>query len=656
MILKSVRIENFKCIEDSNEFSIEQVTCLVGKNESGKTAILQAINKLNPIMADEEDFQDLGEYPRRKWSEYKERREESPDNVLTTTWELESEDAETIKDSFGSEVLQSDTFTVTKGYNNEPYFDFEVDEKKTVDFFLKNSELNVEERKKLKETNTVPELIGELESRESASDHESRLLEILKESFPDESLADAMIALLDSRLPKSLYFADYQKLPGEVSIDQLRSKEQTNQLGFSDRIFIALLDLAGTSPSEIAEMGKFEQLVAELEGVSNRISEEIFAYWSQNKHLEVEFRFDQGRPEDPPPFNKGFIFRTRIKNSRHRVSVNFDERSTGFVWFFSFLVWFSQVRKNYGENLIIMLDEPGLSLHARAQRDLLRYINEQLAPDFQVIYTSHSPFMIDPNNLLSARTVEDVISKEEVDDVVKEIILGTKVGDRVFSTDRDTLFPLQAALSYDLTQTLFIGKHTLLVEGPSDLLYLNWASRELQKEGREYLDSRWVITPVGGIDKVNSFLALFTGNKLHVAVLTDFHADQKKTVRNLKESELLRSGHVFSAEMYVDQDEADTEDMLGRSFYVSLVNKCYSLSKKLPVKKPKGADLPVRVLEEVENHFRTLPPEVPELSHLEPAAYLLENAGKLRSTLPDLEQAIERFEKLFHDLNLLLTE
>ena len=49
MKLLSATIENFKCIEDSTEFSLDQVTCLVGKNEAGKTALLEALYKLNPV-------------------------------------------------------------------------------------------------------------------------------------------------------------------------------------------------------------------------------------------------------------------------------------------------------------------------------------------------------------------------------------------------------------------------------------------------------------------------------------------------------------------------------------------------------------------------------------------------------------------------------
>jgi len=107
--------------------------------------------------------------------------------------------------------------------------------------------------------------------------------------------------------------------------------------------------------------------------------------------------------------------------------------------------------------------------------------------------------------------------------------------------------------------------------------------------------------------------------------------------------------------MYVDQDEADIEDLLGRLFYVSLVNECYNLdnSKKLPMEKP--ADAPVRVLEEAERHFALLPhEEVPEFNHYIPSLFLINNAAKLVSIVPDLDRSLDRFEKLFRDLNGLL--
>jgi len=229
---------------------------------------------------------------------------------------------------------------------------------------------------------------------------------------------------------------------------------------------------------------------------------------------------------------------------------------------------------------------------------------------------------------------------------------GTKVGDQVLSTDTDTLFPLQAALGYDITQTLFVGKHTLLVEGPSDLLYIKWASDYLVEQKRKGLDKRWTVTPCGGITKVSSFMSLFGGSGLHVAVLTDYGRGDKAKVRELRESKLLKDGHVFTADMYLDSAaEADVEDILGRDLYVHLVNTAYGLKGKnvLPNARPNGA--PERVAAEVEEHFRTLPASVPEYDHYAPARYLIEHSSEL--SLSGLDEALGRFERLFGDLNAL---
>lgn len=82
----------------------------------------------------------------------------------------------------------------------------------------------------------------------------------------------------------------------------------------------------------------------------------------------------------------------RIYNTKHRVTLPLKNRSKGFLWFFSFLVWFSKIQGKKDTNYILLLDEPGLSLHASAQNDLLRFIEEKLAPEYQVLYTTHSPF------------------------------------------------------------------------------------------------------------------------------------------------------------------------------------------------------------------------------------------------------------------------
>ncbi|MFP3449507.1 hypothetical protein SB765_31760, partial [Pseudomonas sp. SIMBA_067] len=76
--------------------------------------------------------------------------------------------------------------------------------------------------------------------------------------------------------------------------------------------------------------------------------------------------------------------------------------------------------------------------------------------------------------------VEDVVKR---DNRGRALVEGTKVRDDVLLVDKDTLFPLQGALGYEITQSLFVGKNTLLVEGPSDILYLQAPSMAVQQRG-----------------------------------------------------------------------------------------------------------------------------------------------------------------------------
>lgn len=644
MKLRTVRIQNYKSIDDSGEFSIQDLTCLAGKNESGKTALLQALRRLNPVESSEREFSEF-EFPRSRMPDYDPAKLPP---VVTTTWELSDAEVAAVEATIGAGTLQSRTVTVSKSYGaKSTSWGLQIDEERVIGFLVgQGEELSAAQAERVAKAKTIAELKAMVtQLGDKATINEKKLVEGLTQ-FREGRPSLAAIDVLN--LPNFLYFSTYESMPGRVNVEDLIARaDDEDEIDEGERIFLALLQLARTSLDEIKGAQLSEALIGRLEGVSNYITRAIFDYWSQNRHLKVKFDYREGLPGDDPPFNTGHVFSTRVENLRHGVTVGFDERSTGFVWFFSFLVWFSQMEKTYGDNLVILLDEPGLSLHGAAQGDLLRYIKEKLLPTYQVIYSTHSPFMIDAGDLLSVRTVEDFVTKDDR-------ALGTKVGDKVLSTDADTIFPLRAVLGYDITQTLFVGEHTLLVEGPSDLLYLTWASQELRARGREALDPRWVIAPAGGIDKIGSFIVLFGANKLHVAVLTDFHSGDKAKVRSLRDSEVLRTGHVFSADTFAGASEADVEDILGRDLYVSLVAAAYGLSGADEFAMPKPAEASPLVMREVEEHMRLVPAAVAQFDHYAPAAYLVANWTTLAGTLPNVDLALDRFEEFFKAVNALL--
>ena len=654
MLLKKVRVTNFKCVEDSGWWRVGPVACLVGKNESGKTALLQALYRLNPYAREEAKFDRVNEYPRRYLTEYDKRHGGEDADAIETEWTLQDSDIEELNKELGAGAVRSGEVTIAKGYDNRRKWGINVDEQAVVNHLMKQAEFDKAEREAASKCTNVEELRSHIkELNKNATERQKALAAEIEKRFKEKDATSRAIEILEEKLPKFLYFSQYNKMPGQVSLEEVTRKQAENRLTDDDRVFLAFLGLVGTNLKQLAEQTSFEPLIARLEAASNKISDEIFHYWSQNRHLKIQVRVDAGRPGDPSPFNTGWIMRIRIENLRHNVTVRFDDRSTGFVWFFSFLVLFSQVKKTHGDNLIILLDEPGLSLHAKAQADLLRYINEKLRPHHQVVYTTHSPFMVDVDNLLGTRTVEDLVSK---DGLGVDLVFGTKVGDDILSTDRDTLFPLQGALGYDITQSLFVGKHTLLVEGPSDLLYLKTMQYELGKRKRATLDHRWTICPSGGVDKVAAFVSLFGGNKLDIAVLIDYVHGKKGQVERLRQSKLLLDGHVLTADSYSGQPEADIEDIIGARTYKELVNLCYGLKPEHRIQRQDQKDISMRVLKEVEDHFKSLPTGTPAFDHFEPAMFLMENREKLFVELPGVEDALSRFESLFADLNKLLPE
>ena len=344
----------------------------------------------------------------------------------------------------------------------------------------------------------------------------------------------------------------------------------------------------------------------------------------------------------------------RIKNNNHKATLPLSERSAGFVWFFSFLAQFKQLRKTPGNgNAIILLDEPGLTLHGKAQGDLLRYIVERLLPDHQVIFTTHSPFMVPMDRLADVRIVEDVVIEKSGK---RPEVKGTKVRSDVLEVNDDTLFPLQGALGYEVTQSLFIGANTWLVEGPSDILYLQVVSQALTKRRRVGLDPKWTLCPSGGIDRIAPFVRLFGGNRINVAVLSDIANGDKTKIENLKKANILKSGHFYTCADFTNQAESDVEDLFDADLFVEMLNGAYKPpAANVVTKDALMASAPTaRIVKKAEALFKLMPTTVAEFDHFGASRWLLENPFVLDADTPAVCTTLDRFEEVFKTFNNLL--
>jgi hypothetical protein len=520
-----------------------------------------------------------------------------------------------------------------------------IAEPRVVQELITRANLDKAERAQIGACDTLKGVAVAISTLESMSPRQQALLFELETICPDGN-TELFQAFLRSRLPKFIKFSEYYLLPGRVALSSVLSRLEQKATTREDRVFLALLHLAGRSLENMTAFADSEHHIAALEATSNRLSDEISKYWTTNQHLSVQFRSEPGRATDAAPFNSGYVFETRIHNARHRVTINFDERSTGFVWFFSFLIWFSHLRGEYGGNLVILLDEPGLHLHGKAQADLLRYINERLGPYHQIVYTTHSPYMIDPDAISSVRTVED---RSEVGNVS-----GTKVREHpALESDADTVLPIMGALGSYTTRTLLDGANPLLVSTVSDMFILCWFSRELNARERIGLDDGWTVTPAGDLTKLPSLASLVPTWGRKAAIIAGMQLrPRNQTERILQTAIGKRAGFLFLND-YVAQTEADFEDLIGRRLYNALLANTYRLRRRDQLPENKPDDAPTRLVQETEMRFGRLH-RYGRFDRFEPARYLTVTSRQVIARYSGFSGALERFERLFKDLNALL--
>jgi len=438
-------------------------------------------------------------------------------------------------------------------------------------------------------------------------------------------------------------------MEGQVNIDALKQRQAENRLNPSDHPMLGLIALADVEIDQILNSQKTQDLKNQLEGAGNYLSRQILKYWSQNKHISLRFDVRPAKAGDPLGMQTGTNLWAEVYDSAHLVTVRVGTRSRGFIWFFSFLAWFSQ-QKNSDSNLILLLDEPGLFLHAKAQRDLLNYIDAELK-GHQVIYSTHSPFMVDVKHFDRIRIVRDRSMEE--DRPLPQEEEGTKVFTDILKADEGTLFPLQGALAYDITQTLFVGPNSLVIEGVSDLVYLPVISDWLQKLRRTALDPAWTLSPVGGVDKAPTFIALFHAQEgLNIATLLDLQSKDKQKVENLYKQQLMKQSHVMTYADFTKTKEADIEDMFDPQLYLELVNEAYKDDLQAPLA---PASLPphTRIVVRIEDYLKANAMKNGVVfNHFRPAAHM---ATHIDVWGPKLDKpTLDRFEEAFKALNALL--
>lgn len=668
MRLKSFQIENFRSINNSGPVKAARVTALLGRNESGKTNLLLALRSLKSSD---------GLHPLSKTKDFPRHRrlEECTDQTVAvkTTWELSEVERTELTTIFPrcknvKEIEVGRTYAAKRWvkFTNLKPIDLSKETiansaKKLRAALLKAAEgLEEAPQKKLEQAAAKfeEEIVAEEDPidwgvtalkaltsfRQAVADANTRLAdqadatlgdleELAKTLAGDEEAHKKACNWIVEKLPVFIYLDEYPELPGHQNIAQYldRKSKGDQNLTEADRNFEKLCKVAGLAPQQLQEL--FTQRDQETRNqLANRagavVTSEIRRLW-KDRQLTVRFNLDAEHMDtfvsDP--------------TATYPVEVNFDDRSRGFKWFFSFYMTFAADTKGgSAENAILLLDEPGLYLHAMSQGDLLHHLWRDFSN--QIIYTTHSPFMVPTRDLDSVRTVN----------------IGQETGTTATNDptgDSRTLFPLQSALGYSLAQSLFVGPKNLVVEGVTDYWILSSISSYLAEAGNTKLDPELTITPGGGAQRIPYMVALLTSEQLTVLVLLDHEKQSSDTKGELVRAKLIREENVVFVTEAFENDvvqEADLEDLLDPAVYEALVRESYSgeLKGKKLVLNPK---IP-RITKRFEAALADLGIE---FHKTRPARLLLNRMAAKPADVVNSKVA-DRFELLFNKINTRLAK
>jgi hypothetical protein len=281
------------------------------------------------------------------------------------------------------------------------------------------------------------------------------------------------------------------------------------------------------------------------------------------------------------------------------------------------------------------LDEPGLHLHPTAQQELIAFF-ERLSEDNQIIYSTHSPFLIDGEHLHRVRTVTEDESGH------------SRIDAETWSSDRETIFPLQAAAGYAMVRGLFQHKDNVLVEGMSDYYYLHALAEQCRATGRETLADDIYLTPCGGTKYVGHIASLFLGQDVRPLILLD--GDDAGRVRQnalLNELYAANAAAVLMLDVALAQpgNDVEIEDILDEGVLLSGVNGCLSCRARLNASDRMAGSLPSQVEAWAVRSTTTLPKGWKASVAIWLVSHWAENATRL----PD--DVLDRASLLFSAIN-----
>ena len=608
MKLTRFKVTNFRSVDDSDWIEVDDVTALIGVNESGKTNLLLPLWKLNP--ARDGEIQQTSDFPKKMFGEIRAKPADYP--FVTAEFTTDGV-TDRIARMAGVTLDVVRIVQVTRFFDGHYHVTFPEYKLETavatqwVKEQLSSTAEKVGRASVLRqEVNIQQPLIDGISQaaarffhEEMSSEELSGLCDQIEALLPDKPaktskivpVVEQLLEVLETRIqrintpnpgdkgdvagivissiPKFVYYSNYGNLDSEIYLPHVVENLKRNDLGAKEaakartlRVLFSFVDLEA---EEILQLGKDfhdendpsrEPTEEEIERINeakqtrsillqsagSKLTEKFREWWRQG---DYRFRFEAD----------GNHFRIWVSDVLRSTEVELENRSSGLQWFLSFYLVFLVESSDQHENATLLLDEPGLSLHPLAQRDLSAFF-ESLSKSNPIIYTSHSPFLVDADRLERARKVyvaENGTTKATPDLRHSED----------HSTQAGAAYAVYSALNLSVAESLLLGCQPIIVEGTSDQLYLTAIKALLVSGGKITPGRELVFPPSGGAKTARTVASILTGRDENLPMVL-FDADDrgKQMAKSLKDNLYAdQQDRVLSVGDFVAYDNAEIEDL-----------------------------------------------------------------------------------------------
>lgn len=485
MKLYSFRIQNYKSIKDSGICYVEEkITIFAGKNGSGKSNVLEALNKFstNEFDFEEDNYNYDVEKP-----------------IITVTYKLNESEISYIKSNY--KVNVNELVTVVLDTNKYDNFLYEVDFDSDIDKYRESNRTIID---KVGKDNKVDNLVYEDTINKVVENVEEQLkpsiiLFLKEKKFTDiEGLIQSINDYIVNNAPEFVYQKTIEnELKSEISLESIKNND------FHKDIF-KLLNL--TENDFDADRNKsWRSRRGDI--LSQTLTGNFGDFYSQDE-IVLNFSLDADK----------IVMNVKEPKKASKFENKIENKSDGLRWFIAF---YAKLNVTKNQNVIILLDEPGMYLHAKACTEMLK-IFDDISKESQIMLATHNPYLIDANRIGSVRLV--------LNENDNSTVIENKPHKYRQDSNMDALTPILTSIGYELTMSIHVGdqKNNLITEGISDYYFLQGMAK-LLKVKMDYL-----IIPSSSADKINYIASILIGWGLNTIALVDSDTKGKNTANDLE--------------------------------------------------------------------------------------------------------------------------